>query len=1029
MDIPSSSYRGNGTVSHAAGSNSVQAVSSRYGSISTTGSGKKIGVVDPNEFITYIISDFNAVRYFQKAFIASGEFHLLEESTISGFDIYLVEQWVNDRKIGTVISTFTGNPSSKVAVVRFTIMKKQSKYYPVRFQEYLNELMLNHSKIKQMDENNLAQTVTNTRASVGDISLSNSSFNGSLASLSTADFSTNEVCFVTNLSSLPSNLNLIPIASGDPRTIETAFVINSDLKKLQCSGRSVSLVTDKMSDANEDKFRQMYKIYNVNIPVKFAIRELVNVIQICLFYFDLLDPKYCDGLLCNKTEEAILNWWNLIGLPHFNIKPNPKQGVLPSRTVAAIISLVLSIKLRLQLIGGCDVPKDAFDFENFMLSIGQFQKQYKLEKRHKLDLETLNKLFTVTNAKLIPDKNAASGTKIYNSPENMYDPEDNFFDLTASSSISTNARSSINSPSQYKKNKYGMEFKKLTNVVMNTVQDRITAKDADDMSMSATKSGGGGRIRNRIAKLADNVTPLDVETLDLEFLVKNHLNGKTLFRLFHGVNSAASVPLPNGDNSSQAHTHVHHTHNHTHRHRNGPLADDIAKQYTFLSLRDKLTQSQNPGTTSMTDISRYSRGLSKMKLGLQNRRNLLTAYNAASKRPQGFTGASQLEHLRRPSTDSKKMSLMSNSIVDSLLQIPSEVSSFDGLQKQPSPSSISGACEPVDDDGALCDNPLKTFSRNLNRRNSYPYLLNCHEANLNLLVLSKKDNVIDPAVVWNSHTIRRSLSCSAIDNCMFKKPDIAFQTIDIFSDRYLHNINSLMKYDNLKKLYDTESVPESLGIVPNGNLIRTYQVLNLELKKLGNVQNQMNMNKSRVVDEDLIGNLKYDVHQLSTTIDRLVYETRIVIKRINELEEYSKDLDIKLNDRSRGKMTKLIDTLIHSRKFEEVFSNVSERNEIISRLGGTIEVNTKEVPEKQSIFGHMFKMIIVFSFELVTYLFHIFKFDRAHMNLDRIRDTWVKLDPNRDIIKSAYSMIGRQPARDSVASVDGVSVLQNRDSL
>ena len=132
---------------------------------------------------------------------------------------------------------------------------------------------------------------------------------------------------------------------------------------------------------------------------------MVNIVQTCLFYFDLLDAKYCDGLLCTKTEEAITNWWNLIGLPHFSVKPNPVNGILPSRTVAAIVSLILSVRMRIQLVGSSDVPKDPFDFENFMIAIGQFQRQYKLDKTRKLDMETLNKLFTVTNARLLPQKN------------------------------------------------------------------------------------------------------------------------------------------------------------------------------------------------------------------------------------------------------------------------------------------------------------------------------------------------------------------------------------------------------------------------------------------------------------------------------------------------------------------------------------------------------------------------------------------------------------------------------------------------
>ena len=40
------------------------------------------------------------------------------------------------------------------------------------------------------------------------------------------------------------------------------------------------------------------------------------------------------------------------------------------------------------------------------------------------------------------------------------------------------------------------------------------------------------------------------------------------------------------------------------------------------------------------------------------------------------------------------------------------------------------------------------------------------------------------------------------------------------------------------------------------------------------------------------------------------------------------------------------------------------------------------------------------------------------MNLERIRQAWVILDPNRSIIKHTYSYIGREPSKDSIASTD-----------
>ena len=73
---------------------------------------------NPNDFITYIIPDFNAVKYFQKDFIDSNEFYLIEESEVTGFELYLVEQWVINRHIGTIVTAFTGNELSKIEIGR-----------------------------------------------------------------------------------------------------------------------------------------------------------------------------------------------------------------------------------------------------------------------------------------------------------------------------------------------------------------------------------------------------------------------------------------------------------------------------------------------------------------------------------------------------------------------------------------------------------------------------------------------------------------------------------------------------------------------------------------------------------------------------------------------------------------------------------------------------------------------------------------------------------------------------------------------
>lgn len=1009
-----------------------------------------------SDLITYIIPDFNAVKHFQRDFVSSNEFYLIEESISSGFDIYLVEQWVYNRKVGTVVSTFTGNSLSKVAVIKFTIIKKPSKFYPLRFQEYLNEVMLNHGKIKKMDYPK-----------------------------STEDL--NDFLFVTNLTALPPNLNLIPISQGDSRVIQDSFTLNSNLKKLNCSGRSLSLINDKISDANEDKFRHMYKIYNSGVPIRFAVKEIVNIIQISLFYFDLLDAKYCDGLLCNKTEEAILNWWNLIGLPHFNFKPNSKNGILPSRTVAAIISLILSIRLRLQIIGGCDVPKDPYDFENFMISIGQFQKQFKLEKRRKLDLETLNRLFSITNSKLLPDKynpssmislnqlntstnnNNLSGTNLHNN-----------FDYEIDNSISLNT--SIPST---KRNKiyYGKELKKLTNVVKNSVQDRINVRDNESYFFDENSNGksSGVRFRNRIAKLADNLSPLDVETLELEVLVKNYLTGKTLFRLWIGYNNVGTInegeasTETNHDLHHSHHNHHHH-HRHHHEHNNGSngqnhlknsqhlrqnlLAEKMnQKHYNFVSLKDAITKNQSlalsNNSSSFTDLSRYSRGLNRVKLGLQGRRNFLSTQQG---KKNGHPISLDSSSSNRTYADNG-ISSDNGATLDSLLQIPMEKLSINSSNNGVETTSNHATDENVH----LEYNDLEKFNCNLNRRNSFPFLMEKHEGNLNVIEFlrseqfnksNNRENHVcaDPKSLKESYEehflkvdefsefnyIKRRSSFSNLEEYFYLQ-NFKSNSINTFSNKYLKTIDLMIKFDFLKEFLNKESENNGnerkdhskpynhnnqqdafneLSIVSNDDTInKKYQQLNLELIRLQNNQNHMLHNKGTLIDENFSNILDYKIKDLTVTIDRVLYETRIVVQRINELEENARLLNLKLHDQCMKKLTAMIDNLVYLSKFKKVFS-FEERNNLIFKLTGKTEpelyfssedncVSINQANQNKSVF----RIIVIFLYEMIDFIFQLFKFDRSKMNLDRIRSTWKMLDPNRKYINRAYSYLGREPSR------------------
>lgn len=287
---------------------------------------------------------------------------------VKGYEIYLVEQWILERRLGTIITSFTGNNNHTLQAIKLTIAKDEN-YWPVKLKKYLNELIkFHHAKLKA--------------------------------------FHSEGYLFVTNLSSFYSDTNLNirqinPIYSVDdyiPFPVNyRQFEANFNLKRLNCGGRSALLFSDPPK-ASEDKFFSMYKVHE-GIPIVYAIKELVMLVQIALYYFDAINPTYCDGILCNKTQDAIDKWWLTIGGKFFGSVP--KDGILGPKTVAAILSVLIACKLRLNLITS-DSSKDPFDIITFKLSIYHFQKNTCKFKNQSwlLDVATFNKLIAITDEKL-----------------------------------------------------------------------------------------------------------------------------------------------------------------------------------------------------------------------------------------------------------------------------------------------------------------------------------------------------------------------------------------------------------------------------------------------------------------------------------------------------------------------------------------------------------------------------------------------------------------------------------------------------
>ncbi len=196
---------------------------------------------------------------------------------------------------------------------------------------------------------------------------------------------------VTNLSSFPSALTVIPVPDGDVRRHREDFIVNEDLKRLGCSGRSgMSLATP--AAATQAKFQQLYKTSD-RIHFYGSVIELVKLCQVALMVFGKLEQEYADGLLCDVTEKAINDWWTEIGSEYYNIEPT--DGILGPTTVAALLGLLIGARNRLNYVGA-PVAKDPFDVYSLKRGIAYFQKSQKLERTRRLDRHTLNRLHQVT---------------------------------------------------------------------------------------------------------------------------------------------------------------------------------------------------------------------------------------------------------------------------------------------------------------------------------------------------------------------------------------------------------------------------------------------------------------------------------------------------------------------------------------------------------------------------------------------------------------------------------------------------------
>jgi hypothetical protein len=271
---------------------------------------------------------------------------------LEGYELYIVEQWACSRSDPTcVITAYTGQSAHRIKVDILSI--------PHHEKDWGQRLIWYSQFLRKFD----ART---RKTELGLI-------------------------LTSTLASLPPSLTTILIPDGEVLRHRLDFFINENLKRLQCLGR-VGISLSKPTRPTETRFYRQYHVSD-KIPLDKAVITLAQMCQTALMLFGLLDSEYTDGLICDKTEQAVTDWWLQFGSEYYSFEP--QHTVIDPTTVPALIGLLIGARNRLYAYGA-PVSKDVFDLESTKRAIAYFQKDNHLPRSRRLDRQTLQKLHKTT---------------------------------------------------------------------------------------------------------------------------------------------------------------------------------------------------------------------------------------------------------------------------------------------------------------------------------------------------------------------------------------------------------------------------------------------------------------------------------------------------------------------------------------------------------------------------------------------------------------------------------------------------------
>ncbi|KAF8953865.1 hypothetical protein BGZ52_011791 [Haplosporangium bisporale] len=270
------------------------------------------------------------------------------DTTLEGYQIYLVEQWAieRNREVATAVS-FTGDPIHKIQVA--VIVIEHPDVFCQRLEKVFDKLRVAGARPKETPCGQL---------------------------------------FVTNLSLFASSLNIVLVPPvGDFDLYQHRFYLNLNLRRMGCSGRS-ALTSKSPSDAQREKFNQLYKIQDSGDFEETVIR-LVEMVQNCLYIFGLFKLSDVDGLLCNATEMGLDEFYITFLSTKFQ-KPSNHENTLDPNVLAGMFSKVSNVRGKLQHLIN-NVPKDPFaEPVAFINAVKAFQIKKPDLKACYLDIKTVD---------------------------------------------------------------------------------------------------------------------------------------------------------------------------------------------------------------------------------------------------------------------------------------------------------------------------------------------------------------------------------------------------------------------------------------------------------------------------------------------------------------------------------------------------------------------------------------------------------------------------------------------------------------